>query len=273
MLNNPFKKLFSLPSFLLGIMFTALIITAAWAVALKLRPQQNKMSMSQQQPGLTIIKPAQAEEIYDEFICSCCGRPLDPANICCGDMQAKIDFVNQQVKTGLNREAIILAGVKRFGFNSLAKDDTKEEIKAQLAAQAPLDAAKISFIGKKNFNFGTIGQSDGVVFTTFEFTNQGQSDLIIDKLSTSCGCTLAAIVYQGQEGPTFTMPGHGKDNPQNWSVAIKPGDTAQVKVYYDPNAHGQQQEPSLAITRTISIFSNDPVDFEQQLRIDLEQIP
>ena len=68
------------------------------------------------------------------------------------------------------------------------------------------------------------------------------------------------------------MPGHSKENPTDWSVSIAVGDSAQVKVYYNPNAHGKQKENTLSITRTISIFSNDPVEFEKVVRIELTQI-
>ena len=37
--------------------------------------------------------------------------------------------------------------------------------------------------------------------------------------------------------------------------------------------HGKQKEDILSITRTVSIFSNDPVEFEKQIKIELDQIP
>jgi len=84
-------------------------------------------------------------------------------------------------------------------------------------------------------------------------------------MTTSCSCTSASIVYQDKEDPTFTMPGHGKKNPNSWSVTIAPGKEAKLKVYYDPNAHGKQKEKSLSIIRFISIFSNDSVEFEKRV--------
>ena len=66
---------------------------------------------------------------------------------------------------------------------------------------------------------------------------------------------------------------HGKENPKNWQVSIASGDSAQLKIYYDPMAHGIQKEDQLDITRTVSIFSNDPVDFEQKIKIELTQLP
>jgi len=197
---------------------------------------------------------------------------LDPENICCGAMQQRIDFIDSGVAGDMSHDDLLLAGIKEFGLNGLAKEETKQSIEEMLLAQAPEDAPKID-LSETKIDMGEVSQSEGIVSTIFSLENTGESDLIIDKISTSCGCTSAAIVYQGNEGPQFTMPGHGKDNPKNWSISISPGDSAELKVYFDPNAHGPQKEDILPITRTISIFSNDPVEFEKQLRIELNQVP
>ena len=64
------------------------------------------------------------------------------------------------------------------------------------------------------------------------------------------------------------MEGHGQENPTDWEVAIKPGDTAVLQVYYDPTVHPDLIGP---VTRTVSVFSNDPVEFETKVTIFLEQ--
>jgi hypothetical protein len=260
------KKYFILSSFLLGVLFTFIFFGVVFSARALL------VALKSSDEDLTIIEPVRAAEIYPEFVCSCCGRPLDPSKICCGDMKRKIDYIDHQVEAGFSKDEIMMAATKEFGINSLAKEETKQEIKSMLLASAPADAPKIVF-AQTSYDFGEVSQADGVVFTLFTIKNAGEGDLVIDKLSTSCGCTMASIVYNGVEGPTFTMPGHGKENPKNWSVSITPGDTAQVKVYFDPNVHGKQKEPSLDITRTVSVFSNDPVEFEKQIRIELTQVP
>ncbi len=65
------------------------------------------------------------------------------------------------------------------------------------------------------------------------------------------------------------MEGHGKENPTDWEVAISPGDTATLRVFYDPTTHG---DFTGAVTRTVSVFSNDPVEFETQVTITLDQV-
>jgi protein-disulfide isomerase len=130
--------------------------------------------------------------------------------------------------------------------------------------------APIITISPNNYNFGKISQKKGVTATTFEITNNGKGDLIINKLKTSCNCTSASIIYQGEEGPQFSMPGHGvNERIGNWQVSISPNDTAQLKVYYDPNVHKNFRGPAV---REIYIFSNDPVNPETKVRVDLEQI-
>ncbi len=42
---------------------------------------------------------------------------------------------------------------------------------------------------KTEHNFGTIKEEIGAVTTQFEFTNKGNSPLVIHRVTTSCGCT------------------------------------------------------------------------------------
>lgn len=264
-------KYFSLPSFLLGVLLASVIFSLATVILIPKKHSANHVSENKEKVASLIVKPVSAAEIYPEFVCGCCGKPLNPDKICCGDMRQKIDYVDTQVDAGFSREDVIFRTAKKFGMESLAKAETKQGIKNQLIAQAPADAPKIVF-EQSSQDLGQISQADGEVSATFSFKNEGKSNLVIDKLTTSCGCTSASIAYQGKEGPTFTMPGHGKKNPVNWSVAVAPGDEAQLKVYYDPNAHGKQKKDVMSVTRTVSVFSNDPVEFETKVRIELEQV-
>ena len=67
---------------------------------------------------------------------------------------------------------------------------------------------------------------------------------------------------------TTLFRSHGS-NPENYELIIPPGETAQLKVYYDPMAHGEQEKPELRITRDVTIISNDPVDFQKKVRIEI----
>ena len=127
-------------------------------------------------------------------------------------------------------------------------------------------------VDKAIYNFGTVSQSQGNVSTTFTITNSGSGDLIIDGMETSCMCTSASIIYQGGEGPKFGMGMHG-DNPENYKLVIPAGDSATLKVYYDPLAHGKQKTAQEKIIREITIKSNDPLNFQKKVRIEVTQVP
>lgn len=119
-------------------------------------------------------------------------------------------------------------------------------------------------ITPKTYNFGKVLASKGTVETSFEVKNVGVSPLIISGMETSCGCTKAKLKIKDQkskirESPEFGM--HG--NPTNWSTSIEPGETAKLVAIFDPNYH-QVFGP---VTRTVSIFSNDPWKKEEKVTI------
>lgn len=216
-----------------------------------------------------LVKQVEAAEIYKEFVCPCCGKVLDPNNICCGSAQERIDYIKTLTSQSLSKDEIILAYVKKYGLNSFKDSDEMAAFKEKMAAAAPADRSKIT-TNPTSFDFGDVSQKKGIVNTLFEIKNDGNKDLVINKLETSCGCTTASIIYQSQESPKFGMPGHGlNENIQGWQVTIPAGETAQLKVYYDPNVHKDLRGPA---TREISIFSNDPVNIEQKVVIDLNQV-
>ncbi len=65
---------------------------------------------------------------------------------------------------------------------------------------------------KINHNFGTIGESDGVVQHRFEFINNGSQPLVILDATTTCGCTI----------------------PEWSKQPIQPGASGSILVNFDP---------------------------------------
>ena len=220
-------------------------------------------SISQMSP-----KPAVAKDIYPLFFCPCCGQPLDKNNICCGSAQERIDYIDSLAAGGKSEDEAILAYVKKYGLNSFVDKNKQTEVKEKLAASAPADRPIIS-LAPDTYDFGDVSQKKGVATTFFKLRNDGKKDLIIDRMDTSCGCTSASIIFDGEEGPRFAMPGHGAQNPTDWKITIPPGKTAQLKVYYDPSVHIDFRGPA---TREISVYSNDPIDFEKKVIIELNQV-
>lgn len=215
-----------------------------------------------------VIQQVSAKEIYPIFLCPCCGKPLDPDNICCGMAQERITFIDGLIAGTMSKEEVIMAYVKKYGLDSFVDKNQADEFKKKLIKTAPVDRPIIS-ISPEAIDLGDISQAKGEINTLFEIINTGKNDLIINKLETSCGCTSAVIVYQDKEGPRFSMPGHGKDGPTDWQVIIPAGEKALLKVYYDPNVH---QDFRGAAIREIYIFSNDPINFETKVKIELNQV-
>lgn len=118
-------------------------------------------------------------------------------------------------------------------------------------------------------NLGDVSASKGTVSTLFAIGNEGDGDLVIRDMETSCMCTEAALVIGDREGPRFGMRGHGQ-RPVGWSATLKPGEQATLKVYYDPTVHGDLRGP---ITRLVRVYSNDPTQSYVDVRIELNQVP
>ena len=83
---------------------------------------------------------------------------------------------------------------------------------------------------KTEHNFGTIKEEMGAVTTQFEFTNKGDSHLIIQRVAASCGCTT----------PSYTRE------------PILPGKDGVITVQYST-----VRRPG-AFNKTIRVYSNVP---------------
>lgn len=118
------------------------------------------------------------------------------------------------------------------------------------------------------YDFGDVSVRKGTVVALLTVKNVGKNDLIIDYMETSCMCTEASLVVDGKEGPKFGMRMHGT-NPVNWWKSIPPGGTAKLKVYYNPKVHRDLRG---ALTRVITIHSNDPYVPQKEVRIEAYQV-
>lgn len=110
--------------------------------------------------------------------------------------------------------------------------------------------AKVAIIGPNSHGWGEIPIDGGNVEKTFQIKNEGTTDLAMSNLKTSCMCTEAMFVIDGNNSPVFGM--HTKSN---WVGVLKPGQTADVKVVFDPMFHGPQATGP--ITRLVSFNTND----------------
>jgi len=174
------------------------------------------------------------KEYYQMFQCSCCGQPIDAG--CCGMAKQRKGYVDKLLLDGLEENEVAYEMVKKFGFDVLMDQSKEQEVRDYIKSKAPDNPPKIEIENPK-YDFGTVSQSDGIVSTFFTIKNTGGSDLVIENMDTSCMCTSASIIYNGIEGPRFGMSMHG-ENPEDYELKIPSGESAQLKVYYDPMAHG-----------------------------------
>lgn len=256
----------------LALVFFLLISAIAGAILLLANNDSqisNKSNPESESISFFLVKPASAQEIYPLFECPCCGKAIDQCT--CPMAKERRNYVDALVEIGndKSKDDIIIAYTKKYGLSSFIDEETQKEFRDKLIKEAPADRPIIS-LSPNSYDFGDVSWDGGVATTLFELRNEGKSNLIIEKLETSCGCTSVSIIHNGQEGPKFNMPGHGiNEKIQDWQITITPGEEAQLKVYYDPNVH--QDFRGTAI-RGISIFSNDPIDFEKKVNIELNQV-
>lgn len=254
-------KLFSL--IIAGIFLTVLIFNFTHVKEFTSKVLKADIGNSSQR----FIASVSAKEIYPLFECPCCGKPIDTE--CCGLALERQAYVDGLTQGQLSKDEIIMAYVKKYGLDSFIDEEKQQEYREMLIEEAPADRPVISLV-PSSFDFGDVSQKEGVVTVLFSIENKGENDLTINKLETSCGCTSASIIFQGKEGPMFNMPGHDiNEQIEGWQVTIASGEKAQLKVYYDSDVH--EDFRGVAI-RTISVFSNDPIDFEKSVKIELNQV-
>jgi phage shock protein E len=105
----------------------------------------------------------------------------------------------------------------------------------------------VASISSSEYGFGQILATDGIISTTFDLRNDGDEDLNILSLSSSCGCTTAEIQDE----------------------VILPGESTTITVYFNPNYHA---EPEGKFSRTVFVETDDPNNSELEFRISVEFI-
>ncbi|MBI5071459.1 DUF1573 domain-containing protein [Candidatus Falkowbacteria bacterium] len=91
-------------------------------------------------------------------------------------------------------------------------------------------------VSEENYDFGTISMANGKVRKVFTFKNNTAQTIVAEKLYTSCMCTEASFIKNGQSFGPFSMPAHGFIPEINENIDA--GQEAQIEVVFDPAAHG-----------------------------------
>lgn len=82
------------------------------------------------------------------------------------------------------------------------------------AQSSPKPNAKFE---RKSHNFGTVKEEIGSIATQFEFTNTGNSPLIVQRVNASCGCTTPAFTKEP------ILPGKKGTIDVKYSTVARPG--------------------------------------------------
>ncbi len=124
--------------------------------------------------------------------------------------------------------------------------------------------AKIA-ISPSFFDFGGVSVRGGTVSASLMLSNEGKDDLVIRDIVTSCMCTSAKLSFAGRESPLFGM----HSNNLFFGETIPPGQSAELKIFYDPTVH-----PDLrgAVTRVVSIYSNDASAPKKDIVVEASQV-
>lgn len=110
-----------------------------------------------------------------------------------------------------------------------------------LTACSTVSVPRVS-VSPPAYDFGDIVQSKGPVSTTFAVKNTGGTELVINRLSTSCGCTTAEM----EQSP------------------LAPGASREMTVTFDPMVHPDQFGK---IERVVYLQTSDPLQPEMEINV------
>ncbi|MFP4663211.1 MAG: DUF1573 domain-containing protein [Bacteroidales bacterium] len=130
---------------------------------------------------------------------------------------------------------VMLAGLLSFSCDNSKEPDSNDgkidtkDVKNPISADKEGDLSELPEFDfpVKEYNFGTVIQGEKVAYT-FTFTNVGGSELIINNVKASCGCT----------APKWTKK------------PIAPGEDGYVEVTFD--SQGRQGEQK----KSVKVFAN-----------------
>lgn len=141
---------------------------------------------------------------------------------------------------------IIIISVLLVGGAIIAFVTTKSTSISQYSAD---DINRPQFIiGQTNFDFGKMAIKDTKT-QEIPIKNNGKDTLVLSDFITSCDCTFAQVIINGQESPKFSM----HRNP-NWRGEILSGGAALIKITYEPKIMPVKG----LVKREIIFKTNDP---------------
>lgn len=116
--------------------------------------------------------------------------------------------------------------------------------------QVTADSQVSITVAENKHDWGTIDLNGGLATKSFEIKNTSDSTLKLYDVKTSCMCTTAQLKTTGQTSKKFAM------HEKNSSIfEVKPGETVELVVEFDPAFHGPSGVGP--ISRTVTMNTND----------------
>ncbi len=151
----------------------------------------------------------------------------------------------------MNNKILILGGILSVVFMFGAYYMVSKTAKANVAAKAYTkeDASRPKVEIKETLkDMGKMKVSEAKT-ASFTVKNIGQEPLQLLDISSSCGCTVGKVIYQGYESDEFGMHSAG-----DFDREIAPGTEARVDVIYRPYVMPVYGE----VGREVYVSTNDP---------------
>lgn len=143
---------------------------------------------------------------------------------------------------------ILGLGILAASCDSQTKPISTDVVKNVNSATQPVNAGDLPVMDFEEtvHDFGKIIQGEKVSYT-FKFKNTGKSDLLISKVSTSCGCT---------------APNYSKE-------PVKPGESGKIEVTFDShNKKGFQNKTITVLANTdpnyVTLFIKTNIEVPEQ---------
>lgn len=209
------------------------------------------------------LEPFLPKDIYDMFLCACCGGTIESE--CCDSSAEMKNYADELIDAGLSRDEVAAEMVLKYGLDSLINESDRKFFREELVDMLPKERSRID-VDPEVVDLGDVSVASGESSAVVYVSNFGMSNLIISGMKTSCGCTSAALIFNGVEGPIFSATMRDADG---WSQTLSHGQQAQLKIYYNATFHPDSRG---ALTRTVTIFSNDPGSPEKEVTIKLNQV-
>ena len=171
----------------------------------------------------------------------------------------------------MNKKTIISLVVIIIGVASLvwwSKSVDNKKLNAEGSTNYHLARTGNSLTVEELFyDFGTISMKNGKVSKLFKVFNSSDGDINLESVTTSCMCTTAYIVKEdGNKSRPFGMPGHGGTVPKANEI-IKAGESREIEVVYDPNAHGPAGVGLIERSVFLEDENNNVIEFKFKVNV------